>query len=97
MDKQTMAYALVFLIVVIAGIYFASTNCGCEGYRPMYDIYRDAHHCGSDVKTDVIHSPCYDCGGDYSSVSGKRDRYFQINQGNMGDGITYGYPFYKAY
>ncbi len=43
------------------------------------------------------HHGCTSCGGDYCSVSNKRDRYYQLFQGYLGDHILSGYPYYKAY
>ncbi len=43
------------------------------------------------------HHGCRSCGGDFCSVAPKRDRYYQINQGYLGDNILSGYPYYKAY
>lgn len=40
---------------------------------------------------------CKTCGGDYISVAPKRDRYYQLGQGYLGDNILSGYPYYKAY
>ena len=40
---------------------------------------------------------CKSCGGDYISVAPKRDRYYQLGQGYLGDHILSGYPYYKAY
>ena len=39
---------------------------------------------------------CRTCGGDYISVAPKRDRYYQMYQGYLGDNIMSGYPYYSA-
>jgi len=55
---------------------------------------------GVTTNADTIGTPCNpgckQCGGDYISVAPKRDRYFQPEQGYLGDNIMSGYPFYKA-
>ena len=46
--------------------------------------------------TDTVGNGCKACGGDYISVAPKRDRYYQLGQGYLGDNILSGYPYYDA-
>ena len=79
-----------------------STNTKEEycGIAPKYDhVYWQHKGVNTHQQCNIPRSnfECDKCGGDYISVRPKRDRYYQPEQGYLGDTILSGFPFYKAY
>jgi len=71
---------------------FYTTDCvGCIPRSKLGVVY------SKDTDAGANKMICRDCGGDYPSATQKRDRYYQPEQGFLGDNILAGYPFYKAY
>ncbi len=79
--------------------------------NPIYAETEDSNSCNTGTRysnhyakqgvepvTDTVTGGkgCKSCGGDYISVAPKRDRYYQMDQGYLGDNIMSGYPFYNA-
>jgi len=89
------------------GDYQCSPDCNCaECYgskKENFSLKGNSSYYAKDgvaPNSDTIGSPnspgCKTCGGDYISAAPKRDRYYQMNQGYLGDDLLSGYPYYSA-